>query len=138
MKKIFVAVIMVIIVASILIVYSTSNFVVQIKAADVKSIELFNLEDIKIKEFSADEISKAVGYYNNGKIDDSAYILMLAGHMMKLTFKDDTSLLFTSYGSQTHIVVGGSIMGKDISYHLESPGLAKILLNGVIEKQLQN
>lgn len=131
MKKIFIAVILVGIIAAAFLLYSTGDKIAQIKADDVKSIELFNIENVKVKELSTDEISKVVDYYNKSKIDDNAYILMLAGHMMKLTFTDGTSLSFTSYGSQTNVVVSGSIMGKEISYHLQNSELAQILLNGM-------
>ncbi len=96
-----------------------------ISLADVKSIELLNLEGQPAgRKFSTEEISDLVKVYNAAVIDDIAYIEMIAGNRMVITFKDETIINITSYGSDTHIVASG----ENMNYHLISPEIAKILL----------
>ncbi|MFZ5353244.1 MAG: hypothetical protein ACOZCL_11060 [Bacillota bacterium] len=130
MKKVIITMLIIAAVVSVIIVYSTSNPLVEIRSSDIEKIELHSIEGVKIKEFTAEEFEVIVKAYNTARIDDGMHIEMLAGSMMTIVFKDASSLSVTSYGSKTHIVTGGKIMGKDANYHLECPVIAEILLAG--------
>lgn len=106
---------------------------VNIQAENVKKIELFSLSQEKIKEYSEDEIGTIVSGLNSSVIDDSMYIMMLAGNNMVITMKDDSSIQLTSYGSKTNIVMNGQLDGKSVSYHLVCPDIAAILLDSSVK-----
>lgn len=99
-----------------------------ISPADVKSIELFSLTQVKLKDYNEQEIQKIVGYYNTGSISDTPMILMLAGNAMVITLKDGNKINFTSYGSQTNLVANREIKGVQTTHHLICPEIAKMLL----------
>ena len=98
----------------------------EIKLEDVKSIELFDLDNKAIdKSFGEDEIKDIITAYNASMITHDSYIMMISGKQMRITLKDDTMINIHSYGSPTHVVASG----ENISYHLNSPEIAKILLD---------
>lgn len=100
-----------------------------VSAADVLSMELYSLDQTKIKTFAVDEISTIIDAYNNAQVDDSPFIEMLAGNRMSITLKNDASIGITSYGSKTHIVAAEVVNGIYTTYHLACPGIASILLS---------
>lgn len=95
---------------------------------DVKIIELYDIDGKKVRDISKDEYPKIIGYLNSSKISNDAHILMITGNVMKITFKDNSELNFSSYGSETNCVVSGKYKGKEFNYHLVSPEIAKLLL----------
>ncbi len=97
-----------------------------IKLEDVKSIELYDLDDKPVgKPFTDEDIKNIMIAYNESMIDDTSYIKMITGYRMIITLKNDKKVNLTSYGAEDRVVVGGD----DFSYHLISPELANILLN---------
>lgn len=93
---------------------------------NVKSIELVNIDGKKLdKTFSQDEINTIVTAYNESSIQDTAYIMMLAGSTMLITLEDGSSVTITSYGDENNIVATSS---NGATYHLGCPTIAKILL----------
>ncbi len=101
---------------------------VKIDYKDVKTIELYDLDQKKVREFSKEEHEKIVDYVNSSKTTNNPHIEMITGNIMKVTFNDNSELNFSSYGSETNCVVGGKYKGKDFNHHLISPEIAKILL----------
>ena len=98
----------------------------EIKLEDLKSIELLDLDNKVIdREFGEDEIKDIITAYNASMITHDSYIMMISGKQMRITLKDDTMINIHSYGSPTHVVASG----ENMSYHLNSPEIAKILLD---------
>lgn len=92
----------------------------------VKSIELTDLEGNKLERtFTKEEISEITAAYNESYVQDTAYIMMIAGNTMHITLEDDTTITITSYGDENNIVAASST-GK--TYHLGCPLIGKILL----------
>lgn len=106
----------------------TETSEINVDYKEVKTIELYDLDEKKIKEFSKDEYSKIIGYLNSSKISNDSYILMIVGKIMKITFNDSSEIRFSSYGSVTNCVVSGMYKNNNFNYHLISPEIAKILL----------
>lgn len=100
----------------------------KIDPEDVKKIELLSLEGYKVKEFDDDkEIEKLIDSFNNSKVDERAFIEMIAGNTMMIETRD-FNIRITSYGSDTNVV---ATMEKDELYytkHLICPEIAKLLL----------
>lgn len=103
----------------------------KIDVEKVKTIGLYSIDGEKIKQFNADEVKYIIKSFNESKIDDSAYILMLAGNIMIIE-TEDYKIRITSYGSPTHIVASKETDGKHFSTkHLICPKIAKLLLNKI-------
>lgn len=94
----------------------------------VQKMELYNLQQEKLKTFNREEMEKIIGQLNSGQTYLGAHILMLAGNNIKITFNDSTSVQLTSYGSQDHVVLSGQINRENVSYCLVCPGVGRILL----------
>ena len=99
-----------------------------ISPEDIKSIELYSLQQEKLKDYSRDEIEELAGYYNSSRITEQPFIQMIAGNMMVISFNNGGKINITSYGSKTNIVASGEVDSKYITYHLICPEIAKILL----------
>lgn len=100
----------------------------EIKIEDIKSIELLNMMEEKIKEYDEFERLQIINNLNNSKIDDSMYIMVIVGNTMAINLKDDSSIRITSYGSDTNIIASGELDGEPYMYHLICPEIAKMLL----------
>lgn len=97
---------------------------------DVSDIALFNLMDEKIKTYAREEYPALIEAFNNAKIDDSFYIMLITGNKLVISLEDGTAIQMTSYGSETNIVALMSKPdGEASSWHLVSPEIAKILLS---------
>ncbi|MDD4295770.1 MAG: stalk domain-containing protein [Ruminiclostridium sp.] len=105
------------------------NIEITISPEDILDITLFDLMEEKVKVYKQDEFANIAEAFNNAKVDDSFYIMMIAGNRMVVTMKDNTTIQMTSYGSKTNIV---ALMldpdGKATNWHLICPYIAKILL----------
>ena len=82
----------------------------------------------KVKEYNEEEIIKIINSLNESTTDDSAYIMLLAGKIMKITFNDNTGITITSYGSGTNIVTSGYSGNQSYNYHLVCPEIAQMLI----------
>mgnify|MGYP001234684713 CR=1 FL=1 len=103
-----------------------------ISKKDIESVELYTLEDEKIKEFDEHEINKIVKSYNKAKETDELMIAMITGNTMVINLKEGGKIRFTSYGSETNVVANVQIKeGEGVTYHLICPEIAKILLKDV-------
>jgi len=93
---------------------------------NIKAIELLDLDGNKLDEtFSKDEIKAIITAYNESYVQDTAYIMMLAGNTMLITLEDASTVTITSYGDENNIVATSSTGN---TYHLGCPTIAKILL----------
>lgn len=105
------------------------NIEVTISPEDILDITLFDLMGEKVKVYKQDEFANIAEAFNNAKVDDSFYIMMITGNRMVVTMKDSTTIQMTSYGSKTNIV---AVMldpnGEATNWHLICPYIAKILL----------
>ena len=99
-----------------------------LKPEDIKSVQLYNLEQNLIKDYDYREIKEIIDIYNNSRIDNSAYIEMITGNTMIITLKNDSVVRLTSYGSDKNIVASGETNGEYYSFHLVCPQIARILL----------
>lgn len=98
----------------------------EIKLEDVKSIEMFDLDNKPIDmQYDKTGIKDIVTAYNDSTITYDPYVMMISGKQMRITLKDDTLINIHSYGSKTHVVASG----EKISYHLNSPEIAEMLLD---------
>lgn len=97
----------------------------EIKLEDVQTIELLDLDGKSVGEkFNENKVRDIVTAYNASTITHDSYIMMITGKQMRITLKDNTIINIHSYGSPTHVVASGD----KISYHLNSPDIAEILL----------
>lgn len=94
----------------------------------VLKMELYNLQQEKLKTFNREEMEKIIGQLNSGQTYLGAHIMMLAGNNIKITFNDNTSAQLTSYGSQDHVILAGQIGQENVSYCIICPEVGKILL----------
>jgi len=101
-----------------------------ISSKDVKSAELYNLENEKLRDLAKDELENVIESFNNSIISNDPYILMLAGNTLSISLNDGSKISFTSYGSKTNVIA--TIIKNDInnSYHIVCPEIAAILLSG--------
>jgi len=87
-------------------------------------MELYSIDQEKIRSCSEAEIKTVIESFNQATIDPGFYIQMIAGRVLKISFKDGDEVVFTSYGSKTNVIA--KINSK--SYHLVAPEIAKLLL----------
>jgi len=98
---------------------------------DITDITLYSLMGEKIKTYAPEEYGPIVEAFNNAKIDDSFYIMMLAGNRLTISLIGGASIEITSYGSETNIVASISSQEPENvvrSLHLVCPEIAQILL----------
>ena len=94
----------------------------------VQKMELYNLQQEKLKTFNRAEIEKIMGQLNTSPTYLGAHIMMLAGNNIKITFNDNTSIQLTSYGSPDHVILAGQIRQENGSYCIICPEVGRILL----------
>lgn len=107
-----------------------------ISLEDITDITLYNLMGEKVRTYSPEDYPIIVEAFNNARIDDSFYIMMITGNKLVIGLTDGVIIEMTSYGSETNIVAAISSQeadGEFKSLHLICPEIAKILLEGVIE-----
>lgn len=96
-----------------------------INLEDVKSIKLIDLDGNPVeREFTEEDMKVIVGDFNASMIDDTSYIMMIAGNTMIIALNDGSEIRITSYGQETRIIA----TVKDQTYHLFSAEIGKILL----------
>ncbi|SNS29920.1 PrcB C-terminal [Anaerovirgula multivorans] len=95
----------------------------------IKEMKLYNLMQKEMKTFKQDEIDDLINVLNTSPTYKGGYPMMLAGNSIMITSDDETNIQLTSYGFEEHVLVGGQIDGKDVSYCIVSPEIGKILLD---------
>jgi len=105
---------------------------VTMEVATISKMELFDLEQVKIRDITETEKGNIINSYNDATIDPGMYIEMIAGNVLKVTMKDGYVLTFTSYGSQTNCIVNFEKGDDSRSFHIVAPEVAKILLENQV------
>lgn len=96
--------------------------------AKIGRMELLDQDLILIRDITGTELKDIVKAFNEASVDDSFYIMMITGRVLKVTTTDGYVLTFTSYGSDSNVVVTIE-KGQEIrSYHIVAPLIAKLLL----------
>lgn len=93
----------------------------------ITSIELFDLEGNKLERtFTDEEIEAIIKDYNESEIQDTSYIMMIAGNIMVVTLEDGSTINFSSYGNPDFVIAATE---SGDSYHLNASVIGNILLN---------
>lgn len=106
-----------------------------ISPENITDITLYNLMGEKVKTYAPEEYPLIVEAFNNARIDDSFYIMVITGNKLTISLIDGTVIEMTSYGSETNIVatlISQEADGEVKSLHLICPEIAQILLEEVI------
>lgn len=83
----------------------------------------------EIKTFTSGEVKELIGHLNTGSTYNGAYITLLTGNSIKITFENNDTLQLTSYGFEDHVILSGEINKEFMSYCIVSPEVGKILLS---------
>lgn len=94
----------------------------------VSQVELLDQDLIKIRDITGAERSSIIKAVNEATIDDSFYIMMITGRILKISTTDGYVLTFTSYGSESNVVVTVEKDKESRTLHLKAPVIAKLLL----------
>lgn len=94
----------------------------------VTKMELFTLDQVKVKDVIGLEKDDIMKSFNEATIDQNSYIEMITGNILKVTTSDGHVLTFTSYGSDTNVIVNFEKDGESRSFHLVAPVIAQTLL----------
>jgi hypothetical protein len=103
---------------------------------DITDITLYDLMGERVKTYAPEEYPLIVEAYNNARIDDSFYIMMITGNRLTISLIGGAAVEMTSYGSETNIVAAISSQEADSevkTLHLICPEIAQILSEGVNE-----
>ena len=106
-----------------------------ISPENITDITLYNLMGEKVKTYAPEEYPLIVEAFNNARVDDSFYIMMITGNKLTIGLIGGASIEMTSYGSETNIVAtinSQEAEGEVKSLHLICPEIAQILLEEVI------
>jgi hypothetical protein len=95
----------------------------------VTKMELYTLDQVKIRDITGTEQDSIMKSFNEATLDPNPYIEMIAGSILKVTNNDGYLLTFTSYGSETNVIVSFAKDGDTRTFHLVAPVIAKTLLN---------
>jgi hypothetical protein len=94
----------------------------------VTKMELFNLDQVKLRDITCNERDDIMNSFNEATIDQNAYIKMIAGNVLKVTTNDGYVITFTSYGSETNVIANFDKDGETRTFHLVAPVIARTLL----------
>ena len=100
---------------------------VTLDITNVTKMELYDLNQVKLRDITGVEKDEIMNSFNNATIDYNPYIKMIAGKILKVTTTDGYLLTFSSYGSQTNVIVSIEKNGAAKAYHLLAPGVAKYI-----------
>jgi hypothetical protein len=101
---------------------------VTMDSTTVAKMELYDLDQVKLRDITGDEKDKIMQSFNEATIDQNPYIEMIAGNMLKVTLNDGYVITFTSYGSETNVIANFNKDGETRTFHLVAPVIAKMLL----------
>ncbi|MFT4145154.1 MAG: stalk domain-containing protein [Mobilitalea sp.] len=94
----------------------------------VTKMELFSLDQVKIRDLTDKEKETVMQAFNGAAIDTNFYIEMITGNTLKITTTAGYTINFTSYGSQTNVVANIAYDNDTRTFHLAAPAIAKLLL----------
>jgi hypothetical protein len=94
----------------------------------VTSMELFNLDQVKLRDITGNEKDQIMMAFNEASINTNSYIKMIAGNILKVTTNNGYLITFTSYGSETNVIANFEKDGNTTTFHLTAPVIAKTLL----------
>jgi hypothetical protein len=100
---------------------------VSLDITTVKAMELYDLNQVKLRDIAASERDEIMQSFNNSTIDFNPYIKMIAGKILKVTTTDGYLMTFSSYGSDKNVIASLEKDGVAKSYHLLAPGIAKYI-----------
>lgn len=101
---------------------------VTMDSTTVKSMELYSIDQEKLRACSEAELSAVMESFNQATIDQNFYIQMIAGRVLKVSLNDGREISFTSYGSKTNVVASFQLGAEATTYHLVAPAIAELLL----------
>jgi hypothetical protein len=93
----------------------------------VKTMELYDLNQVKLRDITGTEKDEIMQSFNNSTIDSNPYIKMIAGKILKVTTTDGYLMTFSSYGSDKNVIASLEKDGVAKAYHLFAPGIAKYI-----------
>lgn len=100
---------------------------ITLEDSKVSLVELLDQDLIKIRDITGSERSSIIKAFNDATVDDSFYIMMITGKILKITTTDGYVLTFTSYGSENNVVVTIEKDKESKTFHLKAPVIAKLL-----------
>lgn len=110
-------------------IYDTKITWVTLDISTVKSMELYDLNQVKLRDIIGTEKDEIMQSFNNSTVDPNPYIKMIAGKILKVTTTDGYRMTFSSYGSTTNVIASLEKDGVAKAYHLLAPGIAKYIYN---------
>ncbi len=108
-------------------IYDTKIYGVTLDSSTVKTMELYDLNQVKLRDLNGTERDEIMQAFNNATIDPNPYIKMIAGKVLKVTTTDGYQMTFSSYGSETNVIASLEKDGTAKAYHLLAPGIAKYI-----------
>lgn len=110
------------------LIKSIKDVIKPISEENVESMEVFNIEGVKVNEYAKPAFKGIVELFNESEVVDELYILMISGNKFIITMDNGDLIEFTSYGSETNLLA--NIITKDnaLTYHIKCPEIANILL----------
>ncbi|WP_455718559.1 stalk domain-containing protein, partial [Anaerosporobacter sp.] len=94
---------------------------VTMDSATVSKMELFNLEQVKIRDITGTDKENIMNSFNEATIDPNMYIEMITGNMLKVTMNEGYVLTFTSYGSKSNVIVKFEKDDDLRTFHIVAP-----------------
>lgn len=94
----------------------------------VTKMELYTLDQVKIRDITGAEKEDIMKSYSEATIDPNHYIEMITGNVLRVETKEGYIITFTSYGSNTNVVGSFEKAGEKRSYHMIAPVIARTLL----------
>ena len=101
---------------------------VTMDSTTVSKMELYSLDNVKIKDITGSDSKGIISSFTESIIDPNPYVEMIAGNVLKVTMNDGYILTFTSYGSKTNVIVKFEKDDDSRTYHLVAPTIAELLL----------
>lgn len=108
---------------------NTSDTLISLDAAKIKSMELLDLEHVKIRDITGNKRNDVIKAFNEATINQDFYIMMITGNILKINTTDGYTLTFTSYGSDKNVVVTIEKEEDSRTFHITAPVIAKLLLS---------
>lgn len=102
---------------------------ISLDSKTVSRMELLDLDFVKIRDITGAEQNDIIKSFNEAAVDDSFYIMMITGKVLKVTTTDGYVITFTSYGSENNVVAAVE-KGQEVkTFHLVAPVIARLLIN---------
>ncbi len=108
-------------------IYETRITGVTLDKSTVKAMELYDLNQVKIRDLLDKEKDEVIQAFYSSTIDPNPHIEMITGKLLKVTTTDGYLMTFTSYGSEKNVIASIQKDGVSKSYHLLAPDIAKYI-----------